>query len=122
MRKRKIKGNKNLYVNFKQMEESIPSTQFHSSKHQQYVSDKIKIIMRSAEFRSANTVFEKVKILHSSEFFVSIQHACIAMGISTKSYYNNINCKTQTPGNTIRKPPNQLLTIEEENTQFFEVF
>ena len=104
-----------MYVNFKQMEESIPSTQFHSSKLPQYVSDKIKIIMRSAEFRSANTVFERVKILHSSEFSVSIQHACIAMGISTKSYYNSINCKTQTPVNTIRKPPNQLLTIEEEN-------
>ena len=97
------------------MEESVPSTQVHTSKLPQHISDSIKKIMRTAEFRTADTILEKVHVLHNSEFSISIQHACMAMGISTKTYYNQFLGKAKPLANTVRKPPNQLLTIEEEN-------
>ena len=69
------------------MEESIPSNHLYEAKLPYDVAQMVKVVIRTAEFRSAETLFEKANILHNSEFQIPVNYSCIAVGISTKTYY-----------------------------------
>ena len=82
----------------------------------------IRNIMLSATYRTSCSPTEKVKILLSSEYSISVQEACSAVGISTKTYYNCKAMTGQIASPLIKSSPNQLLTNDEEKKilQFIE--
>ena len=74
----------------------------------------VRTVMMTAEYRSAETKFQKVEILRNSEFSIPVNDACTAVGISTKTYYKDKKLINQGEPPLEKSPPNQLLTIEEE--------
>ena len=72
------------------MEESIHSSRSFEAKLPQDVREMVKVVIRTAEFRSIETMLEKVNILRNSEFMIPVNYACIAVGTSTKTYYKHM--------------------------------
>ena len=78
----------------------------------------IRNIMMSETYRTCCGPTEKVKILLSSEYSITVQEACNAAGISTKTYYNSKAMTEQIASPLIKSSPNQLLTNDEEKKNF----
>ena len=97
------------------MDQSIPKERTFESKLPADVRAMVRVIMKRAEFRSSETLNEKVDILRNSEFSIPVAYACKAVGISIKSYYKNIKLIAQGEPELDKTPPRQLLRIEEEN-------
>ena len=98
------------------MDLSIPSSKTFESKLPKDIRIMVRTIMRTAEYRSAETKYEKVNILHHSEFEIPIKHACTAVGLSTKTYYKHKHLVESGEPEPEKTPPNQLLKPEEEDT------
>ena len=98
------------------MDVSIPSDKTFESKLPQDIRVMIRTIMRTAEYRTTETKFQKVNVLHQSEFAIPVKHACTAVGISTKTYYKHKQLIESGETEPEKTPPNQLLKPDEEDT------
>ena len=102
------------YRFFYLMAEESTSVTAALSKLSPDIRSMVRTVMISAEYRSAETNFQKVEILRNSEFTIPVYEACTAVGISTKTYYKNKKLIIQGEPPLERTSPNQLLIVEEE--------
>ena len=98
------------------MEVSKPSKHSYEAKLSQNVRVMVATQMRTAEYRAAETDFERVNILHNSEFSIPINYCCTAVGISSKTYYKYKKLILTGEDLPEKTPPNQLLKPKEEES------
>ena len=70
--------------------------------------------MLTAEYRFASTPYQKVCILNNEQNCVSLQLACAAVGMSTRTYYKIENIPPTFIKPMNNEPLHQLLTVIEE--------
>ena len=97
------------------MDQSITSKHTLETKLPQDVRAMVRVIMMRAEYRQAETLHQKVDILHTSKFSIPFATACKVVGVSTKTYYKNKRLIELNEPELDKTPSRQLLTKEEEN-------
>ena len=68
------------------------------------------------DFRNANTLIQQINIIKNVMPTIGVRRLCEILNISTRRYYKVVNQQFSNTEKSISPPPNQLLTIEEEQT------